>query len=253
MEPVATGCCGYKTMAIKLRLQSLLILAASILFAILTVEFTPTEYTDFPNRYDTKMRPHYDKHGRKGSFTGAGGVTISFIKFLVPLPREKAAILLLPDRGESYLKYVETIWDFNRRGYSVYAIDHRGQGFSERQPGVHNGAVSYVRSYHDYVQDVNDFVQFHFNDRPHRKRYILAPSMGGLIATLYLRRPLDHWRAIGVESWVSNPLLKTFRRLAAWFGGKSGRASESEDLASRSFASNLDFRLIINAVGTALF
>ncbi|MGL5047826.1 MAG: serine aminopeptidase domain-containing protein, partial [Shewanella sp.] len=60
----------------------------------------------------------------------ADGVMLAYM--MVKHPQAHTAIVLSTGRVESYLKYQELIFDLYQQGYSVYAIDHRGQGGSDR-------------------------------------------------------------------------------------------------------------------------
>ncbi|MFT5881045.1 MAG: lysophospholipase [Moritella sp.] len=95
------------------------------------------------------------------------------------------AILLLGGRSESYQKFRELIYDLCQQGYSVYSLDHRGQGMSDRLlNNLHKGHVEYFR---DYVTDVKFFIDKVMTPSQHNKRYLLCHSMGGAIASLYLQ------------------------------------------------------------------
>lgn len=53
-------------------------------------------------------------------------------------------------------------------------------------------------SFNDYVDDLTDFWRQEVQPGPWRKRYILAHSMGGAIATLFLQRHPAHCDAIAL-------------------------------------------------------
>ncbi len=65
-------------------------------------------------------------------------------------------------------------------------IDHRGQGAPERMlSDTHRG---HVVNFSDYSDDLAAFWQQQVAPGRWRKRFILAHSMGGAIATLFLQR-----------------------------------------------------------------
>jgi lysophospholipase len=105
---------------------------------------------------------------------------------------EKGAIIISSGRTESMLIYQELIRDLNSRGYSVYIHDHRGQGLSGRLRKADDAQKSYVRTFDDYVADLKTFVDTIEPDKQHRKHkklFLLAHSMGGAVATLYIETP----------------------------------------------------------------
>lgn len=112
-------------------------------------------------------------------------------------PRDRA-ILLVNGRVEGYLKYQELAWDLWRQGYSLYLIDHRGQGLSDRL--LADKEKGYVADFDDYVLDLK---QFHDDvilaDKP-AKLFLLAHSMGGAISARYLERWPDDIKAAVLSS-----------------------------------------------------
>ncbi len=131
-----------------------------------------------------------------------------------------------PGRIESYVKYAELAYDLFHCGYDVVIIDHRGQGRSGRLlADTHRG---HVVNFSDYVDDLAAFWQQDVQPGPWRKRYILAHSMGGAIATLFLQRqpqafhaavfcapmfgivmPLPAWMAHRILDWAeSHPRIR---------------------------------------------
>ena len=79
--------------------------------------------------------------------------------------------------GRELPQYQELAWDLWRQGYSLYLIDHRGQGMSDRM--LADKEKGYVDQFDDYVADLK---QFHdeviAQDKP-AKLFLLAHSMGG--------------------------------------------------------------------------
>lgn len=54
-------------------------------------------------------------------------------------------------------KYYEMIYYFAKAGYSVYMVEHRGHGFSERS--VSDMSMVTVNSFDDYVSDLDMFIR----------------------------------------------------------------------------------------------
>jgi lysophospholipase len=143
-----------------------------------------SEGATYQQTIDGVVNPYCQSHGTYGTFAGVGGVPIAYASFVQP--NEKGAIVLLPGRTEAFIKYCELIWDWKDKGYSIYLMDHRGQGQSGRMLSDHE--KGYVAEFSDYVADVETFMSTVVQKAPHPKTYLLAHSMGGAISTLYLEK-----------------------------------------------------------------
>ncbi|MCH8493608.1 MAG: alpha/beta fold hydrolase [Idiomarina sp.] len=109
-------------------------------------------------------------------------------------------VFIAPGRVESYLKYQEITLELVAAGYSVAMIDHRGQGHSDRLTDHHQ--QGHVDRFNDYARDFAEWVQLlqpRIGDAP---AYILAHSMGGAIAALYLQT------YAGSDEYPFNPFQK---------------------------------------------
>jgi len=138
--------------------------------------------------------------------------------------KKAGSIILLGGRREFIEKYAEIIGELNERNLDVYAMDWRGQGLSERLlPNRHKG---YVRSYEDYLDDLDRFVNQVVGPRAIAPCTILAHSMGGHIALRYLHdRPNRIEKAVLsapmidiVSSAFTSRLLRIFVRFAVCAG-----------------------------------
>ncbi|KNC10891.1 lysophospholipase L2 [Klebsiella sp. RIT-PI-d] len=120
----------------------------------------------------------------EAEFTGVDNIPVRFVRFHAP--ENDRVIVVCPGRIESYVKYAELAYDLFHMGFDVLIIDHRGQGHSGRMlSDTHRG---HVVNFSDYVDDFAAFWEQEVQPGPWRKRYILAHSMGGTIATLFLQR-----------------------------------------------------------------
>jgi len=126
--------------------------------------------------------PYYES-GEFGSFGGHADVRIAYVSYQVP--SERGALVILPGKSESFLKYAELIYDLRGSGYSLYLMDHRGMGFSEALLGDDPGKV-HVESFDDYVRDRGSCIDQVVDSRPHARRVLLGHSMGGTVALLFL-------------------------------------------------------------------
>jgi len=145
---------------------------------------------DFLVKFQTKVEPYF-KTWNVGSFFGKDQVELVYRSLL--LENEKAALVLLPGRGETIYKYAEVVYDLRALGFSIYILEHRGQGESGRVEGV---GPQYVQSYSDYVQDLDAFVRTVVMTQPHSKLFLMGHSMGGAIATLYAAKHPGIFKAL---------------------------------------------------------
>ncbi len=166
------------------------------------------------------------EHAVEGEFKGKDGVTIRYAA--LRQARVDRAILIVNGRVESYLKYQELAWDLWRQGYSLYLIDHRGQGLSERL--LDDQEKGYVDQFDDYVLDLKQFHdQVIVADKP-AKLFLLAHSMGGAISALYLERWPDDIKAAvlsspmmginlgGLPKWLAQGLAASIDTVGSWLG-----------------------------------
>ncbi len=107
-------------------------------------------------------------------------------------PNAKAHIFISPGRAESSQKYAELIFDFYQNGYSVFILDHQGQGKSSRLlPNPHLG---FVNSFDDYVDDLHALIENVFvplikdSGQSNLDRYLVCHSMGGAIGAGYVQK-----------------------------------------------------------------
>ncbi|MBI5496569.1 MAG: alpha/beta fold hydrolase [Deltaproteobacteria bacterium] len=127
---------------------------------------------------------YYFDHRVMETLVGRGGVHLSAVSF--PTAASDVAVVILGGRTESHLKYTEVFYDLRDWGYSLYMYDHRGQGLSQRL--LEDPERQHVEHFQDYVDDLGTFLDTVVARGEHRKVFILAHSMGGLIATRLLER-----------------------------------------------------------------
>jgi len=113
----------------------------------------------------------------------------------------KAVVFICPGRIEAALKYQELVWQLAQENYAVVVVDHRGQGFSDRlSNNPHHG---HIDQFQDFVDDLEAVVQHATRFVAGLPQYLLAHSMGGAIAALYLaQHPHTIEKAV-----LSSPML----------------------------------------------
>ncbi|ENY71306.1 Lysophospholipase L2 [Aeromonas diversa CDC 2478-85] len=168
----------------------------------------------------------WQEHAREGEFIGKDKVPIRYA--VLRHPGSERAIMVVNGRVETYLKYQELAWDLWNQGYSLYLIDHRGQGRSGRMLGAPQ--KGYVAHFEDYVEDLKTFHDRVVQADQPAKVFILAHSMGGAISARYLERwPDDVQAAVlsspmmginlgGLPVWLAKGLASTIDTVGGWFG-----------------------------------
>lgn len=124
-----------------------------------------------------------------GTFSTADGLSIRYGIWPADNRRSRGSVLLLNGRKEFLEKYQETIDELGQRGFTVFSIDWRGQGLSTRL--LADRRKGHVRSYADYLQDLNQFVEQFVRPAVVRPLIVLAHSMGGHLALRYIHQQPD--------------------------------------------------------------
>ncbi|CAG9295301.1 alpha/beta fold hydrolase [Celerinatantimonas diazotrophica] len=111
-----------------------------------------------------------------------------------PLEDTQNVLVICVGRRETGLKYAQLAQLFVNNGWSVVAIDHRGQGFSERL--CNDPELGHVEDFSFYIEDLKLlFNRLHLEQFGYRA--LLGHSLGGAIGTLYLDQyPQDFHRAL---------------------------------------------------------
>ncbi|QSX33645.1 alpha/beta fold hydrolase [Shewanella avicenniae] len=125
------------------------------------------------------------------SLTLADGHTMSYC--FIEHPNHNKVVVISNGRVESYLKYMEVIYDLYQQGFSVYAADHVGQGLSSRL--ATNTHMGHIDSFERYVAHLGQFINEIVLPQQHSQRYLLGHSMGCAIAALYLEHQHHHFSA----------------------------------------------------------
>jgi lysophospholipase len=97
-------------------------------------------------------------------------------------PKAKANIIFLTDWNESFLKYADMIKNLYEGNFSVFTYDHQSQGLSGRW--LTETQLTWVHSFHDYVDDFVSFVNTIAKEHPQHPMYLIAHSMGCLISSI---------------------------------------------------------------------
>jgi len=187
------------------RAQGNIQLALKIPLLLLCIFLTPSiclavNENELHTALADRILPFYDHQLRHGEFKGQENLPIYYA--MLEVPRERGAIIILSGRSESCIKYAELIYDLRQVGFSIYILDHRGQGFSDRM--LADPLKGHVERFDDYVTDLKTFIDSVVNTRSHPNRFLLAHSMGGAVAAIYAARYIDDLDGL----ILSSPMFK---------------------------------------------
>ncbi|MGB1299413.1 MAG: alpha/beta fold hydrolase [Psychrobium sp.] len=115
------------------------------------------------------------------------------------------AMIMVNGRTESYLKYQSLINEFYQLGYSVYMLDHRGQGLSQRLLDNHH--KGHVEDFSYYVEDLAKYIDDVVLPKKHTHHILLGHSMGGTIATRYVQTKVHQIERLILASPMHGILL----------------------------------------------
>lgn len=149
-----------------------------------------SQESQLPTMYQHEISDHWQT-GEFSTFNSFDGLTIAYALFYSE--KNQQGIVISPGRSEGYLKYKEVAFDLFNQGYNVAIIDHRGQGLSERM--LNDPHKGFVDDFNDYVLDLEFFSQKIVKPKFKNNLYLMAHSMGGAIATLYLQKYPNTFKA----------------------------------------------------------
>lgn len=143
-------------------------------------------------------------------------------RFKAPADRPfKGTVCLFQGRSEFIEKYFEVIADLNQRGFTVAALDWRGQGGSQRR--LKNVRRGHIGHFNDFQHDMDVFMEHFVRPEFHPPFFALAHSMGGPVVLEAARRRSTWWDRIvltapmiGLPGLASDPMT---RRLAVLLVG----------------------------------
>jgi lysophospholipase len=129
------------------------------------------------------VMPFFERH-EQGVLLGRGGVSVRNIHLPPDASKRNehsCTLVFIPGRTESFFKYAETFYDLAQHGHEIFAMDHRGQGFSERL--LADPQIGYVQDFHDYEVDLVSFLTTVVAAKKSFSRvFIVAHSMGAAIS-----------------------------------------------------------------------
>lgn len=135
------------------------------------------------------------------NFTSRDGVKLSYIS--CRLPGSRQTIVVSPGWSEPALKYSELIDECVERRVSVYVIDHRGQGFSEKQSSTPE--LGHIQDFDDYYGDFCKWIVAEIASQDAAvDRVLLGHSMGALIGLDFLA----HEQSFFSRAVITSPMIQ---------------------------------------------
>ena len=144
-----------------------------------------------------KVEPYLKKKLKHGYILGKKNLKLYYEKFIVKNP--KANIVICHGLRECTEKYYELIYYFMKAGYSVFIIEHRGHGRSQRL-GIDTSQIN-VEKFNYYVEDFKKFIdEIVIPDSNNKSLLLFAHSMGGGIGTIFLEEYTNYFKAAVLSS-----------------------------------------------------
>ena len=158
--------------------------------------------------YVDAIEPFWQAEVKTHKFEDDTGMTIHTA--WVIHPRSKGSIVISSGRTEGSIKYKEVFFDLYRNGYSVFTLDHRGQGQSGRV--AHNPDKGYVADYQLFVANLHTFIENTVRPNSPRQPNLLCHSMGCAIGAMYLHTYPDTF----AKAVFSSPMFAIQSPIPAW-------------------------------------
>lgn len=209
-----------------------------------------TTESQLQSKYEGEIA-YFWQQGNFSHFSGVNNVRINYASFINNNEAMPAKCLVISSgRSESYLKYKELAFDLSNQGFSVFLIDHRGQGLSQHLLANHH--KGHVDNFQYYVDDLNNFIDNIVT--PHcqgYKPYLLAHSMGGAIATRYLQdfpnkiqaavlsSPMFGFNSGSIPNFIAELVLTVSAKLNQWFDDTPWYFLGHKGFSHNSFSNNI--------------
>lgn len=141
--------------------------------------------------------PFINRYKKSGYIKGINNIQLYYEKYIINEP--KGNIVISHGFGEFTEKYNEIIYYFINDGYSVFIIEHRGNGRSNRL-GRDNCQIN-VESFDNYIEDFKTFLEEVVMSECKKKPLLLfAHSMGGGIGSAFLEKYPEYFSGAVMSS-----------------------------------------------------
>jgi lysophospholipase len=176
-------------------------------------------------------------------FKGAEGIQIR-CKILLN-PNAMASVIVVNGYTENMDKYAEVAYDFFQLGYSVFLIDHRGQGYSGRLLSEPQKAT--IDEFDHFVADLHSFIEKIVTKNASGPKFLVAHSFGGAVSARYLEEYPNEFQAaalfapmfeINLNGWPEW-LAKFMLAFYSWIGRENEYVKPPRDPDTISFEENI--------------
>jgi len=212
--------------------------------------------TDYDRSFGTTVMPYFNTMMR-GEFRNQQGLDIHWRGMI--RPNATKTLVIFPGRTEASIKYAELVYDLQSENLNVFILDHQGQGESGRL--FRNADKCHVKRFSHYIEDAERFMKkVVLPNSKNTERVLLGHSMGGLIATHYVKRNPKHFAKVvlsapmfqiktpKITEWKSYLLAKSM-----WLLGKGsqyipygGRYKPERDVFENNFTTSSELRFNTN-------
>lgn len=134
-----------------------------------------------------------------GYFKGKNNIDIYYEKYCIK--NELGKIVICHGFCECINKFKEMIYYFNKMGYSVYIMEHRGHGRSGSLSKTHKHQIN-IDKFKYYVEDLKTFLDTIICDKINL--YLYAHSMGGAIGVMFMEKYDGYFK----KAILSAPMLE---------------------------------------------
>ena len=183
---------------------------------------------------------------QRGVLDTEDGLKLSY--FYHQHPDNQRAVVISSGRIETAIKYTELCYDFVAAGYSVFLLDHRGQGFSQRE--LTNPHKGYVADFAHYQADLEKFLFDIVLPTGHKYHLALGHSMGSAILAGYLSKPHPFQAAVLaspmfgiytglVPKHLAEPLALTYSKVNQLLSKQPWYFPGQSDYKDKDFAGNV--------------
>jgi alpha-beta hydrolase superfamily lysophospholipase len=145
-------------------------------------------------------------------FAAADGLSL-YEQSWLPDGDSRAVVVIVHGINEHSGRYARLANDLNRQGYGVYTMDLRGHGRSD-------GPRVMVRSFDDYLADVELLLRRVAEREPGKPLFLFGHSMGGaIVASLVIQRPPKVQGVIlsSPALLIAGSVFPILRKLAGFF------------------------------------
>jgi lysophospholipase len=161
-------------------------------------------------------------------FTTPDGLSIRWGYAAAKGSPARGTVLFLNGRTEYMEKYAEVFEALTERRYTVYSLDWRGQGLSDRL--LPDSEKGHVNDFEDYLHDLEQLMTIVHNHGASPPFILIGHSMGGHLALRFLERHPDQFvRGVLTAPMIDIRVPKLLpRRLLRWLVGTGAQRGRSD-------------------------